>query len=724
MRPTTMLFLLPALPLSGLLACAQEAPEIEEIAYPKLVLSDANLEFGDVNPGDSTQRSFTISNTGEMPMGIGSIELVNGQPENFSVTWDVAQQECAEPVDSGAGPGEGKTVDSSTGGDDSNITPTNDTAVTDDSGGGTAADAALFVIPAGCKQPVTVTFTPVDVGDVYGGLVIEAIQKPLTKQQEDDNELPDYLRDPYRWRQQLYLHGESAKELGIVVVRPRTVDFGNLNVGDTSGNTRQIGIANVGGGDIVLNGSELMSTCDVAYEITFSPPVGRVLHAGETALIEVKYTPEDTDPAYCDLHVYSDDVNNPDIDVRIKGNSGTDPENRPPTVAVRSPEPGSRFNGIGTLRVELNVFDVNQPADSLICKIKSAVVQQVSVASCTPSDASGHVFVDIDAELLKPGIDTLLVTVTDAEETTAYASTSIVISSEFPEGDDDGDGFDENTDPPDCDDSNRATYPYAAEVADGLDNNCNILVDEDTSGYDDDGDAFSEDDGDCNDYNRQAYPRAPERGDGVDNDCDGLVDESTSLYDDDGDGYAEVNNDCDDDNSNISPAAVELCDGFDNDCDGLKDAADGCASTNSVPLVVGQVKPSQNACLSGERITLDVKVEDADEQTLSYTWSDDAGNGTANFDNPAAQTVNWTCPEVGDGGRKFNVYVVAYDPDNNQVWTFEEISVYPDDFTDLYLPYEKITYTRSTGCSTAAGSGSGLLLLGGMAGMMMRRRRS
>src|SRR4051812_30045575 len=42
---------------------------------------------------------------------------------------------------------------------------------------------------------------------------------------------------------------------------------------------------------------------------------------------------------------------------------------------------------------------------------------------------------------------------------------------------------------------------------------------------DDDGDGFSVDDGDCDDANATIYPSAPDGKDGVDNDCDGMVDE-------------------------------------------------------------------------------------------------------------------------------------------------------------------------------------------------------
>ena len=123
---------------------------------------------------------------------------------------------------------------------------------------------------------------------------------------------------------------------------------------------------------------------------------------------------------------------------------------------------------------------------------------------------------------------------------------------------------------------------------------------------------------DCNDTVPEVFPGAEEACDGLDNNCDGVVDDGfvldTYFADFDGDGFGDDFNvvqtcqnpgpdwvleggDCDDSDSRVSPNNTEICgnglddncdsfvdsgpetcdDGFDNNCNGLVDCDDpGC----------------------------------------------------------------------------------------------------------------------------------------------------
>ncbi|MEC7988283.1 MAG: MopE-related protein, partial [Myxococcota bacterium] len=173
-----------------------------------------------------------------------------------------------------------------------------------------------------------------------------------------------------------------------------------------------------------------------------------------------------------------------------------------------------------------------------------------------------------------------------------------------------GVGFSENN--LDCDDTEYLANPSQEEICDGIDNDCNDVIDDDVAQvyYEDtDGDGFGNPDAsllsctfpegyaidntDCDDTTDSANPNRIELCDGIDNNCDGVVDEdsatdaSTWYQDGDGDGYGDLESpmkscnqplgytandtDCDDGDDDINESADELCDAQDNNCDGVID---------------------------------------------------------------------------------------------------------------------------------------------------------
>jgi hypothetical protein len=183
------------------------------------------------------------------------------------------------------------------------------------------------------------------------------------------------------------------------------------------------------------------------------------------------------------------------------------------------------------------------------------------------------------------------------------------------DADADGDGYEDGQD---CDDLDAAIHPAATEVCDGVDNDCDGVVDGpdavDASTWyaDTDQDGFGDpnaptldcdqpagyvaDDTDCDDGDAGQYPGADEYCNGEDDDCDGEVDEDDAVdvavwYEDadqDGFGNAAVSDidcdppagfvadgtDCDDGDADQYPGADETCNGEDDDCDGEVDEDD------------------------------------------------------------------------------------------------------------------------------------------------------
>ncbi len=248
----------------------------------------------------------------------------------------------------------------------------------------------------------------------------------------------------------------------------------------------------------------------------------------------------------------------------------------------------------------------------------------------------------------------------------------------------------------DCDDTDPAIHPGAPEVCDGLDNDCDGLIDDDDTDrvtsrtwfIDEDGDGYggaailacdeplgaTDAGGDCDDANANIHPGADELCDTIDRDCDGdptadAIDRIPYYPDEDGDGHgpantiaagiactpphgmALVNDDCNDQDPRISPTNQEVCNGIDDDCDGLIDEDDPSNITTSWYLDndgdgYGQTYAVVLQCDQPENyVQLPGDCDDSDpDVTTTRTWWEDAD--LDGFGNPAI-AVSQCLPPVG-----------------------------------------------------------------------------
>lgn len=211
----------------------------------------------------------------------------------------------------------------------------------------------------------------------------------------------------------------------------------------------------------------------------------------------------------------------------------------------------------------------------------------------------------------------------------------------------------------DCNDNNSQINPSATEICDGIDNDCDGVVDDGltfvTYFADADGDGFGTGNGqslcqnpgsgfvtvggDCNDNNSQINPNATEICDGIDNDCDGNVDDGLtfvtyytdsdndgfgtgtgqSLCQNPGAGYVTVGGDCNDTNPNVNPNANETFDnGIDENCDGV-DGYAGIVEFSDLKISINP-NPSQGEfnIQFGEKVNnCDIKILDLNGKQIN-----------------------------------------------------------------------------------------------------------
>jgi hypothetical protein len=267
----------------------------------------------------------------------------------------------------------------------------------------------------------------------------------------------------------------------------------------------------------------------------------------------------------------------------------------------------------------------------------------------------------------------------------------------------DGDGyFNATCGGSDCDDTDAAVYPGADEYCNGIDDDCDGTIDEDTAvdavdwyadsdsdGY---GDAavidtecyqpsgYVSDDTDCDDSLSSVYPGADEYCNGIDDDCDGAIDEDTAVdavewyADSDSDGYGDAavtdtecsqpsgyvsdSTDCDDSLTSVYPGADEYCNGIDDDCDTdidedtAVDAVDWYADTDSDGYGDASVIDRECNQPSGY-VSDDTDCDDA--RAATYPGADEYCNGidddcdTDIDENSAVDATTWYLDQDEDG---------------------------------------------------------------------------
>ena len=160
---------------------------------------------------------------------------------------------------------------------------------------------------------------------------------------------------------------------------------------------------------------------------------------------------------------------------------------------------------------------------------------------------------------------------------------------------------------------------------------------------------------DCQDDDYAVNPAAAELCDGVDQDCDGEIDEDTSEglvryadVDDDGygdpdaptvlcaeaDGWTDDASDCDDADGAVNPGAAEVCDnGLDDDCDGAPCRYSGEEALDGATLAAIQITSSETDHVATAVKAVPDWTEDGQVDLLlglgSASWNADAPQGGA-----------------------------------------------------------------------------------------------
>ncbi len=346
-----------------------------------------------------------------------------------------------------------------------------------------------------------------------------------------------------------------------IEITPEVTDLGAVPVG--SHTDFGIHAVHIDGEDVEIKSVDILDIEGSYFSFTGDLPT---VPAGGTAEITLTYAPEEIGYHWAEVTVLSDSQDD-QITVTVRGQAAEAAAAiYPPLldfgpVATDTSATASFFlvnEGQATLTLE--DVTTNPAAFALVTALPLTVATgaelevELSFSALDEEPITGTAAVTLDAADLR--LEPVVLAANDCE----HGDASLY--------DADGDGY--GICGTDCDDEEETTHPGAEEWYDGVDQDCDGIIDEGTEGYDDDLDGYTELEGDCNDGDPSVYPGATEDySNGIDDDCDGGVD--SSFADFDGDGYAVEGGDCDDTNPNANPGATEVLDAVDNDCDGITD---------------------------------------------------------------------------------------------------------------------------------------------------------
>lgn len=396
---------------------------------------------------------------------------------------------------------------------------------------------------------------------------------------------------------------KSAKELSVT---PDFVDLGTVAVGDTV--TQDIKLTHLKGDSIQVVDIHLQNIdgSEFSTDESLTPTVD----VNATEVLTVTYTPSEAGFHRALLSVSTDEEETPVHEVDLRGAAVLPIADISPGILDFGPvavgdSTTQQFtlSNLGTVPLSLSALNFSNAAFS-------------SAQGPAIVDPGGSLDIDLRFEATdsRRAVGTLSLDLGPVSAPEVLLRANDCEEGESALYDVDGDGV--TACGGDCDDGNASVLPGAAETCDGVDSDCDGIVDDGTACSDDDADGYTEQEGDCDDSNAAVgpaatedpgngidddcdgitdlgaqdldgdgyagtsdcddgdptlHPGAVEKADAVDNDCDGIVDEGTPVYDDDGDGYNERAGDCNDADASVKPGAVETADHLDNDCDGTVD---------------------------------------------------------------------------------------------------------------------------------------------------------